>query len=615
MITKQKIAQWRNGGEGFIQFVNDNVYMKIYKEGSDISTWHPIGELPMDKNPLTGRSYREMWLRQQDHIVPALEMFNGKFIHRLIILCWMRGEGKSAIACLIQMWKFFCWPAQQIVLGANSKDQTKFVHYDIIRDTIMNSPNLLMMIGGQANIKEKEISLLTADGKSGSAIRAISSFSGIVSNITGYTFSEMFDMKNPKFFNQLDGSTRNVPNALGVIDSTVSSKSHILYNLYEKSDTVKDLFFSYRCSPDADMDDYYHPYMSQEQLDSYRIKMDPNSFAQYFKNTWESGSARYFSDAEVEAINYTGVNNQTSNFEQLKEALVDIQNTKAVLKNLDKGSDSLHAGMAEQRVGKIGGIISSLNKVDSVVRLVDNFGIPKCANVVELEALGELYQTNWSIHAGLDRADPMAADHVMTRTVLTLTAKGLPGSRQGYAYYTSGKEAPYIYVTIGVIVFKSHEVSDIQKTLLEMHIAVDGIDTFCSERWGAWDLPTWCVEQGISAELISPTYEKQRACFGELYNLITQGRYKCPLTYVPGSREDDLIKEEMRIFTHDSAKKWFGSPEKEARGGIQDDAMYSLGWGIYGGREYNPTMFRRRGRSFEGLGYTPPVGLYGEYKV
>ena len=58
------------------------------------------------------------------------------------------------------------------------------------------------------------------------------SFTGIVSNITGFTFSEMFDMKNPKFFTQLYGSIRNVVNALGVIDSTVSEKDHILYKQY-----------------------------------------------------------------------------------------------------------------------------------------------------------------------------------------------------------------------------------------------------------------------------------------------------------------------------------------------------------------------------------------------
>jgi hypothetical protein len=97
-----------------------------------------------------------------------------------------------------------------------------------MRDIILNSPNLLTVVG-RRNVQEKEIRLRDGKGNIGSFIRSISSFSGIVSNVTGYTFSEMFDMTNPKFFVQLDGSIRNMPNAIGVIDSTVSEKSHILY--------------------------------------------------------------------------------------------------------------------------------------------------------------------------------------------------------------------------------------------------------------------------------------------------------------------------------------------------------------------------------------------------
>ncbi len=99
-------------------------------------------------------------------------------------------------------------------------------------DIILNSPKLLKDLGGKTNIKEKEIRLRDAEGNVKSIIKPISSFTGIVSNITGYTFSEIFAMKNPRFFTQLDGSIRNIPNALGCIDSTVSDKNHVLYKIY-----------------------------------------------------------------------------------------------------------------------------------------------------------------------------------------------------------------------------------------------------------------------------------------------------------------------------------------------------------------------------------------------
>ena len=93
-----------------------------------------------------------------------------------------------------------------------------------------------------------------------------------------------------------------------------------------------------------------------------------------------------------------------------------------------------------------------------------------------------------------------------------------------------------------------------------------------------------------------------------------QGRWKIPPTHFIGSRnEDDVIDEELKIFLHDPDKKWFGSPEKKAKGGVQDDCIYSVGWSIYGGRNHTFEMFRPRGRSMSGIGYIPATGLLGAY--
>jgi len=50
------------------------------------------------------------------------------------------------------------------MLGANSKDQVKFVHFDIMRDIITFSPKLLAIVGGKRNLQEKEIRLKDAKG-------------------------------------------------------------------------------------------------------------------------------------------------------------------------------------------------------------------------------------------------------------------------------------------------------------------------------------------------------------------------------------------------------------------------------------------------------------------
>lgn len=624
VITPAKLAEYRNGGEGFVKWCNDFVYMPIFPENSDVSMWVPIGDLPKTKNPHTGRSYYDMWQMQQEHIIPALEMENGRFKNRLIIFCWMRGEGKSAVACLIQEWKFFCWPKQQIVLGANSKDQTKFVHYDIIRDTIANSPALMSFIGGYGNLQEKQISMRhPKTGAVLSAIRSISSFNGIVSNITGYTFSEMFDMKNPKFFTQLDGSTRNVPNALGVIDSTVSDKSHVLYKMYEAvtDGSLKQVYFSYRCSPYAECKDYYHPQMTQAQLDSYSKKFPPAEFDRYFKNLWDAGSIRFFIEEQIDAIGYWGVDNNIGNHAELVARLEAIHGRMNAIKNIsaviaDNKLDEEQSHLAFKRDGiqhPLKLMQESLLPVSSTFMLQDSLGDLRFADTGDLKELSDLFNTDWSIHAGLDRADPMA-QNVATRTVITIVAKGLPGSRMGMNVQNVEKEIPYIYVVVGMITFKRHDLDDIKDALLEANSALDGIDTFCSERWGAWDLPQWLMDNGIECELVSPTYERQRACFNEFYNCVIQGRFKAPAIPIHGSREEDVFREEIRLFTHDPVKKWFGSPEKHSPIGVQDDTMYATGWAMYGGRNYNYTQFRHRGVGMTGIGYFDDAArLLGKY--
>jgi hypothetical protein len=44
---------------------------------------------------------------------------------------------------------------QQIMLGANSKDQIKFVHYELITDILLNSPKLLAKIGRRTSRRRR----------------------------------------------------------------------------------------------------------------------------------------------------------------------------------------------------------------------------------------------------------------------------------------------------------------------------------------------------------------------------------------------------------------------------------------------------------------------------
>ena len=54
--TEEKLlSRYRNGGDGFIEWCEDNVCLAIYHEGASVPKWTPMSQLPEDKHPDTGR--------------------------------------------------------------------------------------------------------------------------------------------------------------------------------------------------------------------------------------------------------------------------------------------------------------------------------------------------------------------------------------------------------------------------------------------------------------------------------------------------------------------------------------------------------------------------------
>lgn len=584
---KKAPVTYMSGGEGFIKWCEENVSIKIYIDG--VAVWCPLGKLPTKLNPDTGRCSKDMWDFQCGVARDALKMVNGKFIKRLVVLCWMRGEGKSLFVCLIQLWKFFNFPAQQIMLGANSKDQVKFVHYDIMRDIILNSPRLISIVG-ERNVQEKEIRLKNAKGHVVSIIRSISSFSGIVSNITGYTFSEIFDMNNPKFFTQLDGSIRNIPNALGVIDSTVSAKSHILYRLFDtwRKGLDRTLYFSHRDSPKASHKDFTNPEMTQVQLNSYRAKFPSREFAMYFKNTWDAGSKKMFTEAAFIATQYIGYRNSLGEYNKILST-IDAHLKVREENKVPEGEEFQDGTLARMK--------SDLIPISSIYELKTDFNQPRSITLDELEKLGVVLNTDFALLVGVDRADPMKQNILQgARTIITLTAKCLPGSKNNPAVLLQQDSTVLKYMYFGIDV-KHIQHSDINsiKAVVESYCEkYDGVDTLCTERWGMWDIGEWCEDLEIEFFPLTASYPIQKEGFSELYALINEGRYKCPEIVVRGYKKDNILEEEFLLFDHDPIKKFYGTPEKKEKMGVQDDCMFAINWSIYGGRFIAAENFQSR---------------------
>ena len=583
-----KLDQYRNGGEGFGAWAEDYLYVPIYPQDSVIPVWTSLGDLPDDCDEY-GRSYKRMWEAQKEICCEALQMENGRFKHRLIIFCWPRGEGKSLVIVMMKLWRFFCWPRMQIILGANSKDQIKFVHYEIMTDIVRNSPDLYRLVG-EKNIQEKEMRFRDKDNKIGSKLRTISSFTGILSNITGYTFSEIFDMKQPKFFVQLDGSLRGIPNAFGAIDSTVSSKQHILYQLFENASKTTTTYFSYRCSQTGNPADYWNPNMTKAQLDDYRIKFPLGDFERYFLNLWSAGAEKVFSSEQIEAWRFFGVQGRHDHT-QVIELLT--KKNQIIEGAADKKVERLKPGEIDVSLS-LQNIDDRLWAVEDVYRLRSKQDLPMMATIQDLYRLSDLYDTDWVIGAGIDRADPMKI-RTGARTVMAFTAKGLPSSRSSPRFFDQEGAVPnFVYVLLHLVHIEDHSIERMKEIALAVHSEFNGLDMIAGERWGIWDLSKWCEDQDIAFEAVYPSYDRQKEAFTAFYQAVNFGRFKAPPLAVPGSKMGDILFEEASIFDHDPDRKWFGSPEKNEKYGIQDDAIYSVAWSFFGLRLMTLDDFRVR---------------------
>jgi len=612
-----KAEEYRNGGEGFIKWVEDNVYFEVYPDGSDIKVWMPVSEFPL--------GYKEMWKRQQEEfIIPGLEMTNGKFRYRLLIAMWPRGEGKSVLTKLIQTWRFFCFPSVSIILGANSLGQVRFHHFEEIVKTITNSPKLLVRLG-QRNLKQKQIEMRDERDNVTSFIRPVSSFSGIYSGCSGYVFNEFHQATNFKFFTEIDSSMRGVKNGMGLIDTTVSSKMHVLHQLYRTWLKGSDpfLFFSYRTTT-GKATQFWNPEISQEYLNSQKERLPFGDYERFFINSWSAGAERVFSDEEIEATNFLGIDQQLNIQKPLIKILTEknkliAQEKKIIRRDRDEDNETREPVIAsilfEQHADRFKVWDDRLWPVSDVYRLQDAIGKPSMAPMDALEQLSNMYDTDWAILAGGDLADPLKT-RTSARTIITVLAKGLIGSRTDPYPTDEALAARYLYFLLHLVDVETHDLKIVKDVLLSAQNMYDGIDTFGVERWGVGDLETWCIDNDITPVLYYPTYGRQRSIFTEVGLAYRNGNFKTPPLVVRGSKEDDILKEEAAVFDHnpDATKSKFGSPEKKDKYGVQDDAMFALGSAFYGGLNLGVDSFRER-KGMESFGmFFEDMGLMGDYR-
>lgn len=495
------INEYNNGGEGLILWVEDY-----------INRW--------DRKSLSWVSVKLIQM-QKDNFKACLAMDNtpdGKiFKYRFIFFSRPRGDFKTFDVMLILLWRLFNFPNENIIIGSNSRDQSKFLLLGDMNKTILNSPKLLKIVGRE-NVLEKGIFIRNRKGDTLSSITTMSNEASIKSGMTCAGFTEMYKMKDPALYTDLAGSIRGTPNGMIIGESIVSSKSHKFYQLYKTSKDDDLMYFQHYDSV------HHNPYMTEAELKSYKNQFLPHEYEQNFVNTWASARNGLFGEK--------------------------------LIKNM----------------------------------LIEDYTLP--AKRETLKILESKYNiTEWIITGALDRAKPFNDEATLpikamkkrSRTIWTLIGKGMVGDSDKFMYFL---------LDFKIIPRGSETI--IKETIDNASIEFEYLDNITLEDYETNSIKIYCDNADIPAEMISPTYGKQRQCFVPLFHLAEAGmvkKPKIPLYVMDGEIKKgytggfDILEEELLIFNHDVDRSWFGSPEKKQTLGIKDDCVYSLGWGVYASRE------------------------------
>jgi hypothetical protein len=106
-----RIASWRNGAEGFFQFIED-VKPKV----------------PSKDGPPVVAEFSE---RERKEIIEAL---SGKY--STVVLCWPRRHGKTVATALIILWRFLTRTHQKMAMVGNNEKQAIGVAFETVRGSI-----------------------------------------------------------------------------------------------------------------------------------------------------------------------------------------------------------------------------------------------------------------------------------------------------------------------------------------------------------------------------------------------------------------------------------------------------------------------------------------------
>jgi hypothetical protein len=270
------IASWRDGSQGFEQFLKD--VQPHVPSGSG-------GYVPF----ILDDRIRDEVRKTLDNPDVSVAVFS-----------FPRRHGKTTLAAMLIVWRFLSRPSENIAVVANSEKQVTSTAFKTIKGAFENTPMLKRMVAaGTIRLSVDRIEMPSA----GSLIQAYSSNPAALwgMKLSCAQISEIHAARNggDDVYEALAGSLLDTKGSLLIIDSTVAPRSSKLWELWQSAThpTDPDTSIAFAHLEYADLDDACRnspAWIAPGKLRSLSRQMLPHKFALLHLNRWGDAANALF---------------------------------------------------------------------------------------------------------------------------------------------------------------------------------------------------------------------------------------------------------------------------------------------------------------------------------
>ena len=282
-VTPARMKRWRNGANGFLEWVAD-VKPMIPSARGGFEVFHPT--------PMQEQAIRAALKRNAD----------GKWTYTTIVLCWPRRHSKTIVNALLVLWRFTCWQTQTIKVLANAERQVLSTAFKLLGSITLNTPTLLEWIG-KDNVTRYTIRYPDLQNE----IQAIASNESAAYGekvSIGWT-TELHAAPDDSVLQVLASSVGDSEDGWILIDSTTDGMGGPIHKLEQLAETGDDPTVFVSRIEYANLDEALEqspPWIRRDWLHSRSKQMLPAQFASQHLNQRGSAVNSLFKPEHIEAF-------------------------------------------------------------------------------------------------------------------------------------------------------------------------------------------------------------------------------------------------------------------------------------------------------------------------